>query len=437
MLHRLPSVDALSQNIDESLPHLLRVEIAREAIDQARSDGSDASVLAAGKAQEWLQRKPRRVINATGVLLHTNLGRAPLHPSARRAMEEVAGGFSNAELKLVDGTRGDRARYVHDLLVKLTGAEAALVVNNNAAGLYLCLAALCQGREVVVSRGELIEIGGSYRLPELMAATGAVLVEVGTTNKTHLRDYDAAIDVDTAAVLKVHPSNYRTSGFVAEASYDAVAELSRRRRVHFLADVGSGLLDEAVPWLSGGPPGWLKDEPGVRQVVAAGADLVMFSGDKLLGGPQAGIIVGSSRLIERLRRHPAARAMRCSSGILAGLSATLDLYADGDGGKVPIWSMAMMKEDDLRSRSVRIASDVGEVVPGSSVAGGGTLPGLEIAGPVVRISGPGTDSRWRALLDHDPPVVTRRSEGDLFIDLRTVDPEDDELLAGAVAATRG
>lgn len=437
MLHRLPSVDALARQLPESLPHLIRVEIAREAIDQARRDGSDPVVLAEHQSKDWQRRRPMRVINATGVLLHTNLGRAPLHESAIRAVEQVGGGYSNAELKLSDGTRGDRAGYVHDLLVKLTGAEAALVVNNNAAGLYLSLAALCQGREVPVSRGELIEIGGSYRLPELMAATGTLLVEVGTTNKTHLEDYDRVIDADTAAVLKVHPSNYRMSGFVVEASYEEIARLSRKRGVHFFADVGSGLLDQAAPWMPGGAPDWLKDEPGVRQVVEAGADLVMFSGDKLLGGPQAGIVVGRSKLIDRIREHPAARAVRCSSGILAGLAATLDLYADGNGRDVPLWSMAGATEEALRARANRIAANFGEVISASSVAGGGTLPGLEIIGPVVRISGPGTDKRWRSLLDHDPPIVTRRSKGDLFLDVRTVAETDDGMLAAAVATVCG
>ncbi len=437
MLNRLPSVDALSRQLPESLPHLIRVEIARAAIDQAREDGSDPVVLAESHGKDWQRRKPVRVINATGVLLHTNLGRAPLHQSAIRAMEQVGGGYSNAELKLVDGSRGDRAGYVHDLLVKLTGAEAALVVNNNAAGLYLSLAALCQGREVPVSRGELIEIGGSYRLPELMAATGTVLVEVGTTNKTHLEDYDRAIDGDTAAVLKVHPSNYRTSGFVAEAAYEDIARLSKKRGIHFFADVGSGLLDQTAPWMPGGAPDWLQDEPGVRQVVGAGADLVMFSGDKLLGGPQAGIVVGRTKLIDRLRAHPAARAVRCSSGILAGLAATLDLYANGNGADVPLWSMAGATQDVLRKRADRIADGFGDVISASSVAGGGTLPGLEIVGPVVRIPGPGTDRRWRSLLDHDPPIVTRRSDGDLFLDVRTVDEADDAMLASAVATVCG
>ncbi len=434
MTHRLPSVDALSRQLDASLPHLLRVEVARAAIDQARQDGSDPEANAAETARSWTLRRPHRVINATGVLLHTNLGRAPLHPEAADAVAHVGAGYSNAEMKLADGTRGDRAGYVHELLARLTGAEAAMVVNNNAAGLYLTLSALYQGREVPVSRGELIEIGGSYRLPELMAATGTVMVEVGTTNKTHLRDYDAAIDADTAAVLKVHPSNYRTTGFVAEVGYEELAQLAHRRGVQLIADVGSGLLDEAAPWIPGGPPGWLKHEPGVRQVVAAGADLVLFSGDKLLGGPQAGVIVGSTRLISRLRSHPAARAMRCSSGVLAGLAATLDLYADGRGEEIPIWDMATQPEEELAARSARVAGSSGEVVTASSLAGGGTLPGLEIVGPVIRIPGPATDRRWRALLDQDPPIVSRRSEGDLFVDLRSVDRRDDEVIAKALAA---
>ena len=266
--HGLPSVDSLSRSLDQSIPHLIRVEIARAAIDQARADGSVAEDNAAVALKTWELRRPTRVINGTGVLLHTNLGRAPLHPAAAEAAANVSMGYSNTELKLADGTRGDRAGYVHDVLSKLTGAQAALVVNNNAGALYLTLAALTQGREVPVSRGELIEIGGSYRLPELMAATGTLLVEVGTTNKTHLKDYDDVIDSDTAAVLKVHPSNYRTEGFVADVGYDELAKLAERRSVHFLADVGSGLLDETAPWLPKGAPTWLKDEPGVKQALS-------------------------------------------------------------------------------------------------------------------------------------------------------------------------
>jgi L-seryl-tRNA(Ser) seleniumtransferase len=427
----LPSVDSLARTLDDSIPHLIKVEIARVAIDQARADGSDAAANAEPIAQSWQRRRPTRVLNATGVLLHTNLGRAPLHPTAAEAAAVVSQGYSNTEFKLSDGTRGDRAGYVHDLLARLTGAEDALVVNNNAGALYLTLAALTQGREVPVSRGELIEIGGSYRLPELMAATGTVLIEVGTTNKTHLKDYDAAIDSDTAAILKVHPSNYRTEGFVADVSYTALAELANKRGLHFLADVGSGLLDETAPWLPKGAPAWLQDEPGVKQALAAGANLVLFSGDKLLGGPQAGVIVGDKKLISRLRAHPAARALRCSAAALAALSGTLDFYADGKAAELPLWSMAMASADELATRLEDLG--VGEIVSDASVAGGGTLPGIEIKGPVLRIPGPGTDRRWQRLLASDPPIVARRSEGDLLIDLRTVDPGDDHLVSSALS----
>ncbi len=437
---RPPSVDALARNLaaDEpgrNLPRSLLVTIARDSVAAARAagDGRDAAELARTAAARMAAGRPQRMINATGVLLHTNLGRAPLHGEAAELAGRIATGYGNVEFDLRAGRRGGRHRYLDAVLQAVTGAEAGLAVNNNAAALLLALAALAAPNDVVVSRGELIEIGGSFRLPELMAASGARLVEVGTTNRTRLADYAEAAAA-AAAILKVHPSNYRVEGFVEDVAYGPLATLADESGIPFIADVGSGLLDERTPWLDGPPPSWLATEPGVRQTLEAGADVVLFSGDKLLGGPQAGIAVGRADLIEKMGRHPMMRALRLDGPQLAALSITLDLYAGGRGHEIPFWAMTTATAEALRTRLdalLATAGVSGEIVAGASLPGAGSVPGEEIATPVLAIAD-GADELWRRLLQADPPVLARRREGVLFIDLRAVDPGDDAVVAAAL-----
>jgi len=438
----LPSVTELIASLEpSSWARVITARAARRALDEARRtirDGRDADPLAMARQElaRIARTRPTVVINAGGVLLNTNLGRAPLHAQAAAAASVTLTGYSNVEFGLTDGRRGGRGAYVRNLIATLTGAEAALVVNNNAGALFLALAALGAGRQVVISRGELIEIGGSFRLPELMAAAGVWLREVGTTNRTRRADYEDAVGPETAMILKVHPSNYRTVGFTEEAGYGTLAELAHRRHLPFIADIGSGLLDAGVPWLPGPPPAWVQGEPAARQTLADGADLVLFSGDKLLGGPQAGIIAGAGSLIDRLRRHPIARSLRCDGATLAALAATLELYADERGSEIPFWSMAAIPAVELEARlkaCLDAAGIDGRVTQGESVVGAGSVPGQTIPSPVIRISGLATDAAWQALLEGDPAVVTRRQDGDLIVDLRAVDPDQDAAVAVALA----
>ena len=442
-LRDLPSVDALVRSLPATgLARSLIIECARTAIAEARAEiglGHDADprTIAERLVEHLNARRPRSVINATGVLLHTNLGRAPLAEEAADAARAAATSYGNVEFDLVTGKRGGRAGYVRELARSLTGAEAALVVNNNAAGLYLTLAALGSGKPVPVSRGELIEIGGSYRLPELMAAAGANMVEVGTTNRTHLADFATAVSAETALLLKVHTSNYRVVGFTEEVDLDALVGLAHSHGLPLVYDVGSGLLDENVPWMSGPPPPWLADEPGVRQTLELGADLVLFSGDKLLGGPQAGILVGRADLIDQLAKHPVARALRCDGPTLAALAATLQMYADGRGGEIPFWAMAATTPTEVQARLEKLMAGsgaVGEIRAGESVPGAGSVPGATVPTPVLVLQEPAADVLWDRLLRSDPPVITRRETGELVIDVRTVPPHQDDVLAGALQA---
>jgi L-seryl-tRNA(Ser) seleniumtransferase len=374
------------------------------------------------------------VVNATGVLLHTNLGRAKVAPAAATAAATAAGESTALEFDLGTGTRGGRGVYAHELLASVSGAEAALAVNNTAGALLLALAALAGDRSVLVSRGELIEIGGSFRLPELMLASGAQLSEVGTTNRTRLKDYRKAIDATTGAVLKVHPSNYRIEGFTDSASFSELATLSQEHHLPFIADVGSGLLDARVPWLDGSPPAWLSEEPAVRQTLADGATVVLFSGDKLLGGPQAGLVVGSASAIEAMRTHPIARAVRIAGPMLDSLSTTLELYAAGRGREIPFWAMASLTAESLAERYEAVVDASGieaTVIADRSLPGAGTVPGMGIPGPALLVSG-NAETMWRSLLDETTPIVARRDERGLIIDLRAVAPGDDALVAAAL-----
>jgi L-seryl-tRNA(Ser) seleniumtransferase len=414
---RPPSIDALARGMaDLDLPHPLLVEAAREAV--AAGDPASARTRAQAIASALL----RPVINATGVLLHTNLGRAPLtpHPGAGPPPGPVR--YLSLELDLATGRRGSRQHHAAALLARAVGAESALVVNNGAAALLLVLTALARGHEVVVSRGELVEIGGGFRIPEVMAVSGAKLVEVGTTNRTRLDDYRQALSDGTAAILKVHQSNYRMVGFTEATS---VADLTTLGPL-VVADIGSGLLDATTPWLADGPPSWLTGEPAARQTLADGAAVVTFSGDKLLGGPQAGIIAGRRDLIDSCARHPLARALRPGGLVLQALQATALAYLRRDATAIPFWAMAKASADSVRRRAEGIGA--GRVVQCASVPGGGSVPGLEIPSFGVAVAGDHTAT----LRTFDPPIVARVREGATVCDLRTVDPADDAVLAKAV-----
>ena len=423
------------------------VERLREAVARAR-DGSSgegdgaafadparyAREVEAALAEEELGSL-RRVINATGVVLHTNLGRAPLAAAAVAAMVRVASGYSNLEFNLGSGERGSRYDHCVGLLQRLTGAEDALVVNNNAAALVLALNTVALGGPVLVSRGELVEIGGGFRIPDMLERAGAVLVEVGSTNRTRLSDYRTAAEREgAAALLKVHRSNFRIEGFTEEASVTELSELARELGVPLVHDLGSGLLLD--------PEGLrLPAEPRAGESLAEGADLVCISGDKALGGPQAGIVVGAAGLVRELRTNPLCRALRVDKATLVALEVTLRLHLDPAIARSEVPALRMIGEDPdvLRLRAEALArelSDVGgtkvHVAAGGSVVGGGTFPGVELPGWIVRISpaeGAGDASALAAeLRSGDPPVVARVETGEVVLDLRTVDPDDDELL---------
>jgi L-seryl-tRNA(Ser) seleniumtransferase len=408
---RPPSVDSLARSIEDvDLPQPLLVDAARSAIAAGEPDA----------AREHARRLRRSLlgtaINATGVLLHTNLGRAPLaHTQQARA--------TNLELDLETGKRGSRTVHASRLVTRLTGADAALVVNNCAAAVTLVLAALARDRAVAVSRGELVEIGGGFRVPEVMAQSGAHLVEVGTTNRTRVADFRTAHEEhDAALLLKVHPSNYRITGFTEEASVRGLAEVGPP----VVVDLGSGLLDEACPWLRDGRPAWLRDEPAVRQTLNEGAALVTFSGDKLLGGPQAGIIAGRADLVAACGRHPLMRAFRPGGLVLGALQETLLAYLRRDGDAIPFWRMAQADPDALLERAKALG--VGRPTATTAMAGGGSLPGEEIPSAGIELDGDLTAQLRR----HDPPVVARVRDQVTIVDLRTVDPGDDHEVVEAV-----
>ncbi|MGH9012924.1 MAG: L-seryl-tRNA(Sec) selenium transferase [Acidimicrobiia bacterium] len=435
----LPPVDRVLGELD-GLPHGLLTGCAREAVDAARElvatgaamTYADVVAEARRRVDAIRERLLRKVVNATGVLVHTNLGRAPIARDALAAASDVAAGYSNLEYRLDTGERGSRDEHAGALLARASGAEAGLVVNNNAAAVLLALAALARGREVVVSRGELVEIGGGFRVPEIMAESGCRLVEVGTTNRTRRADYEQAIRPETALVLKVHASNYRMVGFVEAAPVGAVSTLGPP----VMVDAGSGLLDETTPWLPR-RPSWLRHEPGVRQAIDAGAALVTFSGDKLLGGPQAGVIVGRADVVAEVGRHPLARATRADKMTLAALQSVALSYLSGDATAIPLWRMATAPLEELRARAEAIASTVAgaKVVDTEAVAGGGSLPGLTIPSVGLVVEAPAAETVLARLRERE--VVARVSDDAVVCDLRTVDPSDDGRLAGALRAALG
>jgi L-seryl-tRNA(Ser) seleniumtransferase len=425
---RPPSVDALARRLARSgLPHPLLVDVARAAI----AAGDAESAMA--RAEELRRTLLQRVVNATGVLLHTNLGRAPLAAA-------LPAPSTNLELDLATGQRGSRQDHCGRLVARMCGAERAIVVNNNASAVLLVLAALARGRQVLVSRGESVEIGGGFRVPEVMEQSGAHLVDVGTTNRTRRSDYERALarqGADAALILKVHPSNYRVEGFVEDTSVTELASLAAA--VPVVADIGSGLLDAACPWLADGPPSWLEGEPAARQTLAAGAALVTFSGDKLLGGPQGGIIAGRADLVGACAAHPLARALRPGALVLGALQDVLLSYLRRDAGTtVPFWRMAGLPVDALEARANAVigALGAGAAALGASVGsvqslpGAGSLPGVVIPSFGVALDG----DRTAELRATDPPIISRVRDQRTYLDLRTVDPADDTTLTKALAA---
>ncbi|MCW5807286.1 MAG: L-seryl-tRNA(Sec) selenium transferase [Deltaproteobacteria bacterium] len=388
----------------------------------------------------------QRVINATGVVLHTNLGRAPLADAARAAIDDVARGYSNLEYDLARGARGSRHDHLRDVLCELTGAEDAIATNNNAAATVLGLAALAAGREVVVSRGELIEIGGSFRLPEILALSGGRLVEVGTTNKTHARDYEQAIGPATGLLLKVHRSNFAVIGFTAEVAVAELVAIGRARGVATMVDLGSGAFVDRATQRAWGLP----DEPTVAETVAAGADLVTFSGDKLLGGPQAGIAVGTKAAVAAARKHPLMRALRPDKLAIAGLAATLALYRRGAHAEVPVPRMLGATAAQLRATADDLARRIGEdpsrkkpsplaiaVEPCASAVGGGAMPEARLASWAVTlrgVDGLGPDDVAQALRAAPVPIIARIEDDRVWLDVRTLAPDELDTVAAAVRA---
>ena len=456
-LRSLPSVDQLVRRLaaEPVLAGLSRARLTaavRETLDAERrrvaQDAqvpADADTLAARAVALARQAGPfslRPVINATGVVLHTNLGRALLSDLARERVAAVAGAYSNLELDLASKERGSRYSHVETLLRRLTGAEDALVVNNNAAAVLLALETLAHGKEVVVSRGELIEIGGEFRIPDIMLRSGAILREVGATNRTHLRDYAEAIGPNTALLLKVHTSNYRVIGFTAAVSGRQLTELGRERGIPVMEDLGSGSLIDLRPW--GFPY-----EPTVQEVVGAGVDLVSFSGDKLLGGPQAGIVVGKRAIVSRLKKNPWNRALRIDKFTIAALEATLNAYDDGTArDTVPTLRLLTEPLAAVQARARRVLRISARKPPSASPRGsrraarrwgGGALPTVEL--PTAGLALGATDAAARALdaalRAGDPAVVGRLVEDRLFLDCRTVLPGQVAALAKAVAAAAG
>ncbi len=387
-------------------------------------------------AREWIEDllvpSLKQVINATGIIVHTNLGRAPLSKSAQEAVRVVSSQYSTLEYDLTSGTRGSRTVHAEHLLTRLTESEAALVVNNNAAAVLLMLTALCQGKKVIISRSQLVEIGGGFRVPDIMAQSGAELVEVGTTNRTHLEDYDSAIDENTAAILVAHHSNFKIIGFTTEPTLAELAELAHEHHIPLLYDQGSGALLDVTKY-------GLEPEPTVIEGLKADCDVVTFSGDKLIGGPQAGIICGRSDLISRLKRHPLARAIRADKMCLAALSATLSHYLTGKEIKeIPVWFMIARPlaeiEADANAWSAKL-KDKGvkvKVIDGRSAVGGGSLPGTSMPTKLVAIEHKNADQLASALREEEIPVIGRIQDNDYLIDPRTVLPDQVEYLIASL-----
>jgi L-seryl-tRNA(Ser) seleniumtransferase len=445
-LRALPAVDALlnaGAHLIERYGREVTVEAIRAVLDDTRAQigagetpPTDAGSLlerTAARLEDSARPTLRPVINATGVIVHTNLGRAPLSESARQAMLDIAAGYSTLEFDLESGKRGSRLVHAEALLTQITGAEAALVVNNNASAAVLMLAELAQGREVIVSRGQLVEIGGGFRVPDIMTQSGAKLAEVGTTNRTRPADYENAINENTALLLRVHASNFKQIGFTEQPPLQALAEIAHRHELHLADDLGSGALVDTAPF-------GLDHEPTVQESLSAGCDVVLFSGDKLLGGPQAGILVGRRVLIDRLKRHPLARAVRADKLCLSALTATLEHYRRGDAWEqIPVLRMIARSRDEVRMMAQWWAGELGDsadVIDGYSTVGGGSLPGATLPTVLVALDVSHPDAFLAALRRASVPVIARIAEGRVLLDPRTVLPEQErdllEIVAGAL-----
>lgn len=440
-LRGLPSVDQLLNHeqvraLIDKYGRPLTLEAVRAALDEVRARfpadprlPSEDELIAGcqQKLADWLAPTLIPVINASGVILHTNLGRAPLSRAAIRAMEQAAASYNTLEFNLETGRRGSRSLHCESLLRRLTGAEAALVVNNNAAAVLLALSALARRRRVVISRTQLIEIGGGFRIPEVMAQSGARLVEVGTTNRVHRADYEAALQEPAALVMRAHHSNFKLIGFTAEPSLAELVQVAHRHGVPLVDDLGSGTLLDTARF-------GLPHEPVVAESVAAGADLVTFSGDKLLGGPQAGILVGRAELIAKLKKHPLARAVRADKLQLAALAATLEHYLKDEAEReIPIWRMIAAPQEDLHRRACQWQSALGagEVVAAQSTIGGGSLPEEVLPTSALALRPPKAGQFAARLRSLNPPVIARIEDDRVLLDPRTVLPEQDgALLAG-------
>ncbi len=454
LLRQLPAVDRVLKApamlaLAENTPHVLLLEAAQETVAALReailsgAEGLDptpegVAARAARLAENKQAASLRHVINATGTLLHTNLGRAPLCDAALEAIDRVSRSYSNLEFDLQTGQRGHRFSHVEELLCRLTGAEAAAVVNNNAGAVLLGLTALARGKEAIVSRGEMVEIGGAFRIPEVMEAGGVILKEVGTTNKTHLKDYRSAIGEQTGLLLKVHTSNYRIVGFTAQVPGAEMVALAKEHGLQVMEDLGSGMLMDLSPF-------GLPREPTVREAVEAGIDLVTFSGDKLLGGPQAGLIVGTRAAVDAIRSHPMARAMRIDKLSLAALEATLSLYLDRQRAlrEIPVLRMLSVPPEELEERCKAFTAKLSqsleklaeiEVVAEPSAVGGGALPLTELPGFAVSVAptNVSVDALAGRLRGTRPPIVGRCQENRLILNLRTVLPQEEKILIEAL-----
>ena len=443
----LPSVDQVLsdervRDLSEEISREAVLDLVRSELEAARSDISngrpppnvesivDAVQVKAGERWRWW---PTPVINATGVIIHTNLGRAPLSQDAMEAMVKAAAGYSDLELDLATGRRGSRQAYIGNLLSEITGAEAGLVVNNNASAIMLGLAALTQDKDVMVSRGEAVEIGGGFRVPDVLRQSGATLVDVGTTNRTYVRDFEAAVTENTGAFLSVHASNFKVIGFTESPTIDELVELGDKHGVPVLHDLGSGCLLDTTQY-------GLAHEPMPQESVDAGVDLAFFSGDKLLGGPQAGIVVGKRDPVAKLARHPLARAMRIDKLSMAALTATLLHYVRREAAeKIPVWRMISTSIGALEYRAQRWCTGIGEtasVTSGTSAIGGGSLPGETLESRVLSIDGDSVEGGAHGLAERlrkaNPPVIARIESDRLVLDPRTVLPDEDDALLAAL-----
>jgi L-seryl-tRNA(Ser) seleniumtransferase len=409
----------------------------KDARENLRENGGIAvsytSLIDAAAARLHRRFSPtlRPVINATGIIIHTNLGRAPLSDDAQHAIVEAAAHYSTLEYQLETGKRGSRLVHAEAVLSEVTGAEGALVVNNNAAALVLLLSALANGREVIISRGQLVEIGGGFRVPEVMEQSGAILREVGTTNRTRAADYERAITPETALLMRAHASNFKQVGFTESAPLAQMAQIAHKHGLLLVDDLGSGALLDTAQF-------GLEHEPTAQESVAAGADLVCFSGDKLLGGPQAGILIGRKALVEKLKRHPLARAIRADKLCLAALTATLNHYRKGEAlAKIPVWRMIARPLAEIETAAREWAAAIGEtaaIIAGESAVGGGSLPGSTLPTALLALNVPDVEAFTARLRAADPPVIARIADGRVLFDPRTVLPGQEGQLVEIIVS---